>query len=163
MAFNATDTAWIQLMIPMDERALLLTDLAPSRTADPALTVLAAETGSALREDLRRLRALLHLSGVPDTRPHEGHDMPGMVSLTTIEKARAATGHEFDEILTEALRAHWTQSRTLCAGERANGRAGMAKELAATIARNTGERITRLGRVRPARPAPDGTTAMPGP
>jgi uncharacterized protein (DUF305 family) len=162
-AFNATDTAWIQLMIPMDERARLLTDLAPSRTADPALTALAARTGSRLREDLRRLRALLHLSGVPDTRPHEGHDMPGMVSLTTIEKASAATGHEFDEILTEALRAHLTQSRMLCAGVRINGQAGMAKELAATIARDTAERITWLDRLRPAPPAPDGTTALPGP
>lgn len=36
-AFNATDTAWILLMIPMAERARLLTDLAPSRTADPSL------------------------------------------------------------------------------------------------------------------------------
>ncbi|MFE5209380.1 DUF305 domain-containing protein [Streptomyces sp. NPDC056600] len=162
-AFNATDTAWIQLMIPMAERARLLTDLAPSRTADPALAALAARLGSGLREDERRLRALLELSGVPDTRPHEGHDMPGMVALTTIEKASAARGHEFDEILTEALRAHLTQSRTLCAGEGANGRAGTAKELATTIARNTAEQITWLDRLRPARPGPDGTTARPGP
>ncbi|MGX1267334.1 DUF305 domain-containing protein [Streptomyces phaeoluteigriseus] len=162
-AFNATDTAWIQLMIPMDERAQLLTDLAPSRETDPALTALAARTGSRLREDVRRLRALLALSGVPDTRPHEGHDMPGMVSLTTIEEASATTGHEFDRILTDALRAHLTQSRMLCAGERTHGQADMAKELAATIATNTAEQITQLDRLRPAQPAPHGTTAATRP
>jgi hypothetical protein len=101
-AFNATDTAWILLMIPMTERAQLLTDLVPSHTADPALTVLAAKTGSALRDDLRRLRAVLQLSGVPDTHPHEGHNMPGMVSLGTLRKAAATNGQAFDQILTGA-------------------------------------------------------------
>ncbi|MFE6488941.1 DUF305 domain-containing protein, partial [Streptomyces sp. NPDC057757] len=112
-AFNATDTAWILLMIPMAERARQLTDLAPSRSADPAVAAVAEKTGSTLREDLSRLRAALRLSGVPDTRPHEGHNMPGMVGLDTLEKAAATEGQAFDRILTDALRAHFTQSRML--------------------------------------------------
>lgn len=71
-AFNATDTAWILLMIPMAERARLLTALTPSRTADPSLARPAAKTGSTLRGNLRRLRAVLRLSGVPDTHPTRG-------------------------------------------------------------------------------------------
>ncbi|MET4921322.1 hypothetical protein P3L51_02900 [Streptomyces sp. PSRA5] len=42
----------------MAERARLPTDLAPSRTAYPALATPAAETGSTPRADLRRLRAM---------------------------------------------------------------------------------------------------------
>ncbi|GGR13034.1 hypothetical protein GCM10010497_13960 [Streptomyces cinereoruber] len=91
-AFNATDTAWIQLMIPMNERARLLTGLAPSRTADPAPADLAARTGTRLERELADLRAPLDLSGTPDTRPHEGHDMPGMVGLDTLRKAEKAKG-----------------------------------------------------------------------
>ncbi|MFD6423959.1 DUF305 domain-containing protein, partial [Streptomyces sp. NPDC060198] len=144
-AFNATDSAWILLMIPMAERARLLTDLAPSRTADPALAALAADTGSTLRADLRRLRAVLRLSGVPDTHPHEGHDMPGMVSLDTLQKAADANGRAFDRILTDALRAHFTQSGVLCAGERARGRADRAKDLAAAIAKSAADGTSRLG------------------
>ncbi|MFF7534745.1 DUF305 domain-containing protein [Streptomyces bobili] len=162
-AFNATDTAWIQLMIPMNERAQLLTDLAPSRKTDPAMAALVTETGSRLREDLRRLRALLQLSGVPDTRPHEGHNMPGMVSLTTIEKASATTGPAFDRILTAALHAHFTHSRMLCASERTHGQAGQAKELATHIATNTAEQISWLDRLRPPQPAPNGTIAATRP
>ncbi|WP_299542237.1 DUF305 domain-containing protein [uncultured Streptomyces sp.] len=153
-AFNATDSAWILLMIPMAERARQLTELAPSRTADPALATFAADTGSALRADLRRLRAVLRLSGVPDTRPHEGHDMPGMVSLGTLQKAAGADGQAFDRILTDALRAHFTQSRKLCAGERSRGRADPAKELAASLAKSTAARTSRLDRVRAARSLP---------
>ncbi len=155
-AFNATDTAWIQLMIPMDERALLLAEPAPSRKGDPALAALAARTGQRLREDLVRLRGLLELSGIPDTRPHEGHDMPGMVSLDTLKRAGTATGRAFDRILTDALRAHLTQSRMLCASEHTQGQAGKAKEEAAAIARSTAEQISWLDELRPAEPAASG-------
>ncbi|WP_328498848.1 DUF305 domain-containing protein [Streptomyces sp. NBC_00414] len=152
-AFNATDTAWILLMIPMAERARQLTDLAPSRSADPAVTTLAAKTGSTLRADLRRLRAALKLSGVPDTRPHEGHDMPGMVSLDTLDKAAATKGRPFDRILTDALRAHFTQSRVLCAGEQNQGRADAATGLAAAIAKSTSQQISGLDGLPTARSA----------
>ncbi|MCX4238742.1 DUF305 domain-containing protein [Streptomyces sp. NPDC020707] len=143
-AFNATDTAWILLMIPMAERALRLTDLAPSRSADPAVATLAARTGSTLRTDLRRLRAALKESGVPDTHPHEGHTMPGMVGLDTLDKATATKGRPFDRILTDALRAHVTQSRLLCAGEQTQGRAVEATGLAAAIAKRTSQQIAEL-------------------
>ncbi|WP_405590030.1 DUF305 domain-containing protein [Streptomyces sp. NBC_01190] len=162
-AFNATDTAWIQLMIPMDERAQFLTELAPSRTTDPTLATLAAKTGSTLRGDLRRLRAALQLSGIPDTRPHEGHNMPGMVSLDTLEKASPTNGQAFDRILTDALRAHFTQSRMLCASEQTQRRADTAKALAAAIAKSAAEQTSRLDKLRAAQPATSGaeTTVTP--
>ncbi|WP_221360172.1 DUF305 domain-containing protein [Streptomyces beigongshangae] len=143
-AFNATDTAWILLMIPMAERARQLTDLAPSRSADPAVATLAAETGATLREDLRRLRAALKLSGVPDTHPHEGHDMPGMVGLETLDRAAATEGRPFDRILTDALRAHFTRSRLLCAGEQNQGSAVEATALAAALAKSAAQQISGL-------------------
>ncbi|MFI6607513.1 DUF305 domain-containing protein [Streptomyces sp. NPDC050507] len=164
-AFNATDTAWILLMIPMTERTQLLTDLAPSRTADPGLAELAAKTGSTLRGDLRRLRAVLRLSGVSDTHPHEGHTMPGMVSLGTLEKAAATKGQAFDRILTDALRAGFRQSRLLCAGEQTQGQADEATELAAAIARSTADQTSRLDELRAAQPTTSGDeiTVAPGP
>ncbi|MEU0782562.1 DUF305 domain-containing protein [Streptomyces sp. NPDC006173] len=159
-AFSPTDVAWIQLMIPMAERAQRLTDLAPSRTASPAVAALAAKTGARLHQDQKHLRELLKLSGVPDTRLHEGHNMPGMVSLTTIEKAGTVTGKAFDQLLADALRAHLAQSTMLCAGEQSQGHSGKAMELAATIAKNTTAQTSRLNEVRPPQPAvPGGTMA----
>ncbi|MFE1795904.1 DUF305 domain-containing protein [Streptomyces sp. NPDC059517] len=151
------------LMIPMTERAQQLTDLAPSRSSDPAVVTLAARTGTTLRTDLRRLRAALKRSGVRDTHPHEGHTMPGMVTLDTLEKASATKGQPFDRILTDALRAHVTQSRVLCAGEQNQGRANEATGLAAAIARNTTQQMADLDKLRAAGPGPPGsqTTAKP--
>lgn len=159
-AFSPTDVAWIQLMIPMAERAQALTDLAPSRAASPALQALAAKTGTQLHQDQKRLHQLLDLSGVPDNRPHEGHNMPGMVSLPTIQRAGTVTGKAFDQLLAEALHAHLTQSAMLCAAEQTQGHAGKVKELAATIAKNTTEQTARLNEVSPAEPSsPGGATA----
>ncbi|MEU7102667.1 DUF305 domain-containing protein [Streptomyces longwoodensis] len=146
-AFNGTDTAWIQLMIPMDERASLLTDLAPARAGRPALAAWAKEAGSRLEDELVDLRELLRLSGVPDTRPHEGHTMPGMVGLDTVRRAKNVTGDGFDRLLSESLRAHLVQVRMLCASERTSGGAAQAKDLAATIERSVAEQITRLDEV----------------
>ncbi|MFF0143168.1 DUF305 domain-containing protein [Streptomyces sp. NPDC005227] len=152
-AFSPTDIAWIQLMIPMAERAQALTDLAPSRASSPALKALAAKTGTTLQQDQKRLHQLLNLSGVADSRPHEGHNMPGMVSLPTIERAGTVTGTAFDQLLAEALHAHLAQSAMLCAGEQTQGHSGKAKELAAAIAKNTTAQTSRLNEVRPAGPS----------
>lgn len=97
--------------------------------------------------------------------PHEGHDLPGMVSLGTLEKAAATNGQAFDRILTDALRAGFTQSRLLCAGEQTHGQADETTELAAAIARSTAEQTSRLDRLRAGQPATsrDGTTVAPGP
>ncbi|TKT08190.1 DUF305 domain-containing protein [Streptomyces galbus] len=146
-AFNDTDTAWIQLMIPMDERAVLLTDLAPARAGRPALAARAKEARKRLGDELVDLRELLRLSGVPDTRPHEGHTMPGMVSLDTVRRARTVSGEHFDRLLAESLRAHLVQVRMLCASERTSGSAEQAKDLAAVIERSVAEQITRLDAV----------------
>ncbi|MFF1415673.1 DUF305 domain-containing protein [Streptomyces sp. NPDC058289] len=147
-AFNATDIAWIQLMIPMDERARLLTGLAPGRAGDPALVRFAERAAGRQEAELTRLRGLLALSAAPDTRPHEGHDMPGMVSADTLRRAGALSGEEFDRVFAAALRAHLAQSLLLCSGERASGGAGEARELAGELEEAGSEELALLDAAR---------------
>ncbi|WP_053649651.1 MULTISPECIES: hypothetical protein [unclassified Streptomyces] len=71
--------------------------------------------------------------------------MPGMVGLDALARAEKTTGKEFEQILTDGLRTHLAQSRTLCAGEQTSGGAREAKDLAATIARNAGQELDGLG------------------
>ncbi|MCP3754767.1 DUF305 domain-containing protein [Streptomyces sp. TBY4] len=148
-AFTPTDIAWIQLMIPMDERARLLTDLAPGRAVDPELARLARRAADRQEAELARLRELLELSGAPDTRPHEGHDMPGMVGADTLRRAGALSGEEFDRVFAAALRAHLAQSVLLCAGERGAGGAGEARELAGELERAGAEQLALLDAAHP--------------
>ncbi|TDT42911.1 DUF305 family protein family protein [Streptomyces sp. BK208] len=143
-AFNDTDTAWIQLMIPMNERASLLTDLAPAHAGRPVLADWAEEAGRRMKSELADLRELLAAPGVPDTRPHEGHNMPGMVTLDTVRRARAVRGESFDRLLAGSLRAHLVQVRMLCASERTAGSSERATGLATVVERSVAQRITRL-------------------
>ncbi|WP_407840960.1 DUF305 domain-containing protein [Streptomyces sp. DSM 116496] len=148
-AFTPTDIAWIQLMIPMDERARLLTGLAPGRGGDPALVRFAERAADRREAELTRLRGLLALSAAPDTRPHEGHDMPGMVSADTLRRAGALSGEEFDRVFAAALRAHLTQSLLLCAGERASGGAGEVRQLAGELETSGAQELALLDAARP--------------
>ncbi|KUN25520.1 hypothetical protein AQJ23_16755 [Streptomyces antibioticus] len=155
-SFSPTDIAWIQLIIPMEERAQRLIDLAPARKASPRLVALAAKIEPLLRSDLQSLQRLLGASGVPDTRPHEGHDMPGMVSLATLKDAASATGERFDRIFVNALHDHLTHVGMLSSNEQTHGRASAATLLAATIAKASTRQLGWLDDARPAQAtAPD--------
>lgn len=134
--FSVTDTAWLQLTIAMDERALKVLDLMPARTADPALKDLARRLATEHRDELARLRALHVRSGGPTTNPHEGHDMPGMATRPTVAALERATAGDAAYIFTTAMRAHIDQSIRLAQAEQKSGTAAEAKTLAADIERS---------------------------
>ncbi|GAB1817584.1 DUF305 domain-containing protein [Herbidospora sp. RD11066] len=131
-AYNPTDLAWAQLMAAMNERVLELTDLAPTRAADPALVDLAGSVGQGHRAELARLRAIL-TSAKAGPNPHEGHDMPGMATPIAIEAAAKAKGKAFDKMLLKALKGHLDQSAMVTASEQKAGASPEALALAADM------------------------------
>jgi uncharacterized protein (DUF305 family) len=142
--FSVTDTAWLQLTIAMDERALKVLDLVPSRTDDPALKDLARRLATEHRAELVGLHALQARAGGPTTNPHEGHDMPGMATGQTVAALERATGEDADHIFTTAMRAHIDQSIRLAQAEQKSGTEPAAKALAADIERSRTDQRGRL-------------------
>ncbi|WP_066361940.1 DUF305 domain-containing protein [Herbidospora mongoliensis] len=139
-AYNPTDLAWAQLMAAMNERLLKLTDLAPTRAADPALADLAGSVAQGHRAELARLRAIL-TSAKAGPNPHEGHDMPGMPTPIAIEAATRAKGKAFDKLLVSALKGHLDQSAMVTASEQ---KAGASPEALALAADMTAARTAQL-------------------
>lgn len=146
-AFNATDVAWLQLHVAMTERLLPVLDLVPARTTDPAWRRLAARVATTHRADLARSRRLLTDSGAPATNPHEGHDMPGMVTGEEFAALRAATGVPLHRLLARHLRAHLAQAVRLAAAEQHAGTHPATTALAAAIARESRSELARLDRL----------------
>lgn len=142
--FNPTDVAWLQLMIPMNERMLRLLDLAPAQAADPAVRALAARIATGHRAELTELRAALRRSGTPEVDVHAGHDMPGMVPLAELAAARTTRGAAFDELVRTGLRAHLAQSVLVARGERTAGAEPGVKALAAGFETSRGAELARL-------------------
>ncbi|MGW0196563.1 DUF305 domain-containing protein [Nonomuraea sp. NPDC003201] len=139
--FNATDTAWLQLMIAMEERALLLLDLGAQRGGSPAVRGLAGRLRQAHAGELRRLRAGLGRTGLPTRNPHEGHDMPGMATPDELAALGAATGGAFDRLFLTRLSEHVEQTALVSRSEQVSGADRATRDLAAAIVRSrTAER-----------------------
>jgi uncharacterized protein (DUF305 family) len=142
--FSVTDTAWLQLTIAMDERALKVLDLVPARTKDPALADLARRLATEHRDELMRLQAVYARSGGPSANPHEGHDMPGMATGQTVAALERAAGEDADHIFKTAMRAHIDQAIRLAQAEQKSGTEPAAKALAADIERARTDQRGRL-------------------
>ncbi|WP_433236286.1 DUF305 domain-containing protein [Streptosporangium sp. CA-135522] len=148
--FNTTDTAWLQLMIPMNERVLPLLDLGAERGHDPAVRRLAARARNDHLTELERLRVMLTRTGLPPTNVHAGHDMPGMVTAADLTALRATGGAAFDRLFLDRLREHLQQSAMVSRSEQTAGADDDTRALAAAVERSRGAQLDLLGRVRAA-------------
>lgn len=137
--FNATDTAWIQLMIPMNEQLLPALDLAP-----PPLAAFAAELRASHAEELGRLKRLRERAGLPEDNVHAGHQMPGLLSEADLAGLRMDPSG-----LPAKLREHLDQSALLARGEQESGADQETRDLAESIGAARAEQAARLAEVSP--------------
>jgi uncharacterized protein (DUF305 family) len=145
-SLSGTDLAWLQLMAPMNDRTLLLLDLVRDRAESRELRTFAERLDVTHRAELARMRGLLSAAGVPDTNPHEGHDMTGMVTdeeLREVEKAGAA----FDRTALAQLREHLAQSGLLSRAAMESGTDRDTTALAAELAGRRAGQLTELTRL----------------
>jgi hypothetical protein len=113
VAFSATDNAWIEVNIAMNEQILPLLALASTRGANAQLKALSADLANRFGAELADLRRLHAEAGLPAENPHLGMPMPGMVTPEQLTDATAKRGAEFDAVLRECVKAHWAQSDQL--------------------------------------------------
>ncbi|GAA2186207.1 DUF305 domain-containing protein [Micromonospora lupini] len=164
-AFSPTDIAWLQLTAAMTQRLLPVLELVPTRTTDPTWRRLAAEVRASNRANLTRSRELLGEAGAPTTNPHEGHDMPGMVTTDELNALRSSTGQPFLRLFAEHLRAHLAQSVRVATAERQGGVNPATIALATSMIRGGTAVLEGLGRLDrppstvPANTRPAGATA----
>lgn len=133
--FNTTDTAWIQLMVPMNEQLLPALDLVP-----PALAAFAADLRASHEQELVALKRLRARAGLPDANPHVGHQMPGLVSEADLAALRLDPSG-----LPAKLREHLEQSALLARGEQDSGADQETRELAGAITAKRAAQTAELG------------------
>ncbi|MGW6443407.1 DUF305 domain-containing protein [Lentzea sp. NPDC055074] len=133
--FNATDTAWVQLMIPMNEQLLPALDAAP-----PALAEFAAALRTSHTAELVHLRQLRDRAGLPDTNLHAGHQMPGLVSEADLLAIRTDPSS-----LAKKLHEHLDQTAELARSEQESGTDAATKEFAASVESSRRDQLSRLG------------------
>ncbi|NEA37172.1 DUF305 domain-containing protein [Streptomyces sp. SID13031] len=132
-SFNATDLAWIELMIPMDEQLLRVLGLAEKQAADPAVKKFATEVAAGHKTELAQFVALRARSRLPVRNPHEGHDMPGMMTEPEIVTLGGTKDQGFDPLFEKNLQEHLDQSIVLARSITTDGKDAATKKLAASI------------------------------
>jgi uncharacterized protein (DUF305 family) len=132
-AFNPTDVAWLQLVVPMTENALAAARLAPDHAAGAAVRSVAESVVAPQERLLGRLRAARDRAGLPAADVHSGHRMPGMVTPADLVALRTGRGAEFDQRLVALLRAHAGQLVVLARGEQTSGGDAETRELAGEV------------------------------
>ncbi|MET9927193.1 MULTISPECIES: DUF305 domain-containing protein [unclassified Streptomyces] len=128
-----TDAAWVQLMTPMNEKAVALLTLAADRATEPRVRAFASRLRGGQEAELGRLRPLLARMGLPDTDVHAGHAMPGMVTEQDLAAAKAAEGAAFDRLFLARIRDHLRHSAQVSRSEITAGARADAKRLAAVL------------------------------
>jgi uncharacterized protein (DUF305 family) len=130
---SGTDIAWLQLLIAMNERIIPVLDLVPARAADPGIRTLAAAARRTWVGELTELHGIAEWAVLPTANPHEGHDMPGMVTADQLAALDRAHGPAFDRLFAAAYRAHLDQAARLCTAEQRSGADPAVKRLAGEV------------------------------
>ncbi|RKR91046.1 uncharacterized protein (DUF305 family) [Micromonospora pisi] len=146
-AFNPTDVAWTQLMIALDEKTLLLTDLTPKQTSNPGVRELADQVGKGHRGELTGLRDLLRQAGVAESNEHEGHDMPGMVTADDLRALNDASGPAFDQLFVTNMRDHLEQTVRLARAVKKSGSEPHIRALATQIEQTRTTQLDQLAKL----------------
>jgi uncharacterized protein (DUF305 family) len=146
-AFGGTDTAWTQLMIPMTAQAVTILELTANRASDAGLAGLATELGADYRGELLRLRTALTRAGLAETKEHEGHELPGMITDADLRIIGQRTGADFDALVVQHLREEMQQSVRLARSEQQAGQNGDCKAIAASIEKARTASLDRLDAV----------------
>ncbi|MFF5294499.1 DUF305 domain-containing protein [Paractinoplanes globisporus] len=133
--FGGTDLAWIEINIAMDEQLLPLLDLVPQRSGSPDVQAVALQVKAFTEAELSTLRALHDQAGLPAVNPHEGMEMPGMVTPQQVTDAQALTGKNFDSTVLKAIQAHLEQSQNLAGSEDKSGVEPQTRALALQVLR----------------------------
>ncbi|MCD9901311.1 DUF305 domain-containing protein [Streptomyces sp. MT29] len=139
-----TDAAWVQLMTPMNEKAVALLTLAADRATEPRVRAFATRLRGDQEAELGRLRPLLARMRLPDTDVHAGHDMPGMVTGSDLAAAEAAEGAAFDRLFLTRIRDHLRHSTQVSRSEISAGARADAKRLAAALVTARQAALTEL-------------------
>jgi uncharacterized protein (DUF305 family) len=142
--FGGTDLAWVEINIAMDEQLLPLLDLAPTNGAKPAVKTLAAQVKTVHSAELACLRRLHDQARLPAQNPHEGMEMPGMVTPGIVARAARTKGAGFDSLLLAHLKAHLEQGVNLATSETKAGIEPQTLALAKQVLTTSAEFIPRV-------------------
>ena len=100
--YSMQETMFASMMIPHHEQAIVMSDLALSKSTNPDVLELARGIKAAQAPEIEEMKSW----GAVDTDMHSGHVMSGMLTDQELSELRAAQGEEFDRLFLEEMIKH---------------------------------------------------------
>lgn len=100
-AYSSTDLMFAEMMIPHHQQALVMSELALTRSTNADVLALAQEIRAAQEPEIEQMK-----SWGATGEEHAGHQMDGMLSDEELAALEAASGAEFDRLFLEGMIKH---------------------------------------------------------
>ncbi|GAA5044079.1 uncharacterized protein (DUF305 family) [Thermocatellispora tengchongensis] len=145
---NAADVLFMQNMIVHHRQALDMSLLAPSRAASDGVRRFADRIKDTQGPEINLMTSWLREQGqkVPDH--HAAHaGMPGMATPEQLDRLKAATGEEFDQLYVQLMIAHHQGAITMAREVLERGSHVRVLELAEDISVTQAVEINRMSRL----------------
>jgi len=110
--FSSDDLMFAQMMIPHHEQAVVMSELALTKSANPEILALATSIRDAQAPEIELMQSWLKGS---DSSAHGDHDMPmsGMLDDQQLATLKSAKGGEFDRLFLEGMIGHHQGALTM--------------------------------------------------
>jgi uncharacterized protein (DUF305 family) len=145
-AHNAADVAFAQQMIPHHRQAITMTELAPTRTANPKVRDLATRIKNDQGPEIATMTSWLQTWHAPPASNDPGQGsamggmdraaMAGMMSNQQMSQLSNSSGPAFDRLFLLMMIAHHEGAVQMATTELATGQNTDAKNLATAIQRS---------------------------
>ncbi|MET8327419.1 DUF305 domain-containing protein [Streptomyces sp. NPDC005181] len=157
IAFNDTDVAFAQQMIPHHQQAVEMAELADGRASGQDVKDLAAAIQKAQDPEISTMRGWLKSWGKPETSMASsmpgmdhgsgGTDLSGMMSDEHMAGLKAAKGTAFDRMFAQMMIDHHEGAITMAKDEQKNGQSTDAKQLAGTVVTHQTAEIEKMNKI----------------
>lgn len=133
---NAADIAFARGMIPHHRQAVEMAAMAPSRSTNPDVRVMATHISLDQQAEILTMTGMLAQWGEPVAGDHGDHSamaMPGMVDGATLNRIQSMNGSDFDELWMTSMIDHHQGAVTMARTEITRGENPDALKLAEMI------------------------------
>ena len=154
-AWNHSDVAFVQMMIPHHAQALEMSRLAQRRAADDGVRAMAERIRGAQGPEIVAMAAWLDARGMEVPKAGEdaddydhgvhGHvDMAGMLTAEQMEELEAARGKRFDRLFLQGMIAHHRGAVEMAEATAAEGADVQVLEMSADVSAGQMAEIDRM-------------------
>ena len=143
-AFNDTDVAFAQMMIPDHKMVAKMATLAEKRANSAKLKSLAAQMRKGQSAAVEKLQGWLQDWGKPASDDMAGMSMPGAMSEQDMDTLGSMSGMQFDMMFAQMMIKHHEGSLQMVRDEQSKGASKQAKAMAADMQTTLQAQIDKL-------------------